>query len=178
MKKLLICLLTLILVFTATACSFQGGGDKPEPTTKEYSVVHVNGKNIKLNYKTDLNKMHYMVSLSEFYSDQLGFMNIVQYSKQYADGPVTYFDMRMRCYQKQNLAETTKEVDFELSPKTINGIEYQYGETTFHDENSNNDYEAHQYFYEFEGDTYSLYLILGREPGNFEEAFMENVYFQ
>lgn len=87
------------------------------------------------------------------------------------------FEVRMMYDDSRSDSELKAIVETQTGAKEqskeINGIKYIYYEYT-----SDEGDIVHHYMYVYEGKVYSIGFFLGKNPGDIEEVFMNNIYFE
>lgn len=178
MKKKIIIIMLVISLFTITGC----GSNKVENNNSSNSkndvsdnnTVKIKDEEIKLNYDTNFNNMYFKENVSKFNTSTMGSNHVIQYVK---DGGVL-FEIRMAYIENKTIEESKKEINFEVSSKKINNLEYQYGIWETKNNETGDTIYAHQYFYEFNGTTYTIVFMSKDNIDDFEKVFMNNVYFK
>ena len=138
MKKvistILICLLAVCAMLTAASCGGKSGGGNTDNTEKQNSgkgepSFTINGDEIELDYERHLKDLYYKENLTELHSDTVGsFRNVI-----YEKNGENVFDIRIVYFAGKSVDEVMSESDYQMSKKTVGGIEYDYFEYTDND---------------------------------------------
>ncbi len=173
-KKFLLYLFVLTSVFTITGC----GNSRNSQTISNNSnddknVVTIQGEKYRLKSDQTLNSLHYKENYVDFYSDAIGNMRTMSYTKQ---GKLI-FEVRIMYDENRSLSESKAIIETQSSAreqsKEINNIKYIY-----YDYKNKDDVTVHLYMYVYNGKVYSIGFFLGENYGNIEEVFMNNVFFE
>ncbi len=138
------------------------------------SMVKIEDEEIKVSYATNFKSMYYLENLSQFNSSTIGNNRIIQYNNK----GKTVFEIRISYYDGVTYDEIKKQVSFELTNKKTNGNLYYYGEWIFTDNSTNINYPVHQYYYIYNNAMYSIAFIINGQIEEFENYFMNNVYYK
>ena len=178
MKKKIIIIMLIICIFNITGCGNKVNSNENNSSVtnnkENKNVVKVNGEEIELTYDTNFNNMYFKENVSKFNTNTMGSNHVIQYIK---EGKVL-FDIRMAYIENKTMEESKKEINFEVNPKKINDLEYQYGTWETKDNETGETIYIHQYLYEFNGTTYTIAFMPKTNIDDFEAAFMKNVYFK
>ena len=175
MKKLisitLICLLAVCTALTVSSCG--GKSDDGTTTQKQNSgkskpTFTINGDEIELSYERNHKDLYYKENLTELHSNTAGSFRNIDY---YKDGD-NVFDIRIVYFAGKSVDEVMSESDYQMSKKTINGIEYDYFEYT------DNDRPGHTYVCAYDGTTYTISFASNYDMKSLEEVFLSQVYFK
>ncbi len=169
-KKIILSFLVIVFLVSITGCRKSDDYNLDNFS----SVVKIGDDEIKLSYETNLKNMYYKENISLFNSDTLGSNRLISYQK----NNKVIFEIRMAYIENKTMDETKEEVNFVLSPRKINDIEYQYGEWILNDANTGEDYNVNEYFFEYKGTTYTICFISNENIKDFENTFMNNIYFK
>ena len=169
MKKVIISVILIAALLLTVGC-----GSKKEESNEAESgnVVMIQGEEFELHSTEDLAGIHYKENYVDFYSDAIGNMRVMSYTK----GGDPVFEVRVMYDENRSLSELKAIVetnyDTKEQSKTINGTEYIYYEYT-----GSAGETIHHYLTVFNGKAYSIGFFLIGDAGNLEEVFMNNVSF-
>ena len=148
-----------------------GGSNNGENGKKNDNVVRIKigDEEFKLDSKDNLYNMHYNENYVDFYTDAIGDVRIMQYSKK---GEMV-FQVRMAYDDNKGYDEIKNLISGYQGIKSINGIGYDY-----FDYITDDNYNAHVYSYYYNNASYVIMFISKIDMSNLEEVFMNNVYFE
>ena len=173
-KKILFCLLVMVGVLTITGCgkSNESNTNTKQEVSKEKNVVTIEGEKYKLDSSDNLYSLHFKENYVDFHTDTIGNYKIMNY----INGDLV-FEVRMMYDDSRSDSELKAIVETQTGAKEqskeINGIKYIYYEYT-----SDEGDTVHHYMYVYDGKVYSIGFFLGKNPGNIEEVFMNNISFE
>ena len=169
MKKIVICLMLVFALLMTSGC---GGKKEEKKDTESGSVVEIQGESFELHSTEDLYDIHYKENYVDFHTDAIGNIRTMTYNKgdEFVFNIMVYYDENTSLEE----AKAIIEVDYgaKEQARTVNGIDYIYYEYA-----DANGYPIHHYMYVYGGHVYSIGIVLGNDPGNIEEVFMNNVRF-
>lgn len=144
--------------------------DNKKEDKKEEAVVTIGDETHVLKNEANVGSIYYLENYVDFNTDQVGNVRIMSYNY---NGEFS-FDIRVN-YEEEHTIDEVKAMmsEYTEGQKEVNGITYTYYEY----KNSLGD-DAHYYLYEYNGHPCSFVFFLGKNPGNIEEVFMNNVSFK
>jgi len=161
----------IISIFTIPGCGNKNNSNENKSSVtnnkENKNVVKVNGEEIELTYDTNFNNMYFKENVSKFNTNTMGSNHVIQYIK---EGKVL-FDIRMAYIENKTMEESKKEINFEVNPKKINDLEYQYGTWETKDNETGETIYIHQYLYEFNGTTYTIAFMSKNNIDELEKMF-------
>ena len=189
MKKVILCLLVFIALFTITGC----GVSNNSKNLKEYNI---NGVSIKLDREESISGMKYKISKA---FDRRAGASTTVYN--------LYYDNNKDKYDTSNLAfslsitadimQTSSNIEYDINKlnnnsslknivraqKTINGITWEYVSLdNYYDSNTTEHLENHSYYYEtYDGKYYTTYIISFNKAeniGDLENDFLNSIVFE
>ncbi len=173
MKKKLLCLLLVLTLFTVIGCGNKNDNIDKTTGNKVTNMVTIGEEQFKLDSSADLYSLHYKRNFVDFYTDAIGDMRTMSYTKD--DNLV--FEVRVMYDEGRSVSElkaiTETQTGASATSKVVNGIEYVYYEYT-----STDGLTVHHYIYAYNGKAYSIGFFLGESAGNIEEVFMNGVSFE
>ena len=175
MKKKLCFVLTILLVVVLSACGSpkensgnnggNGGKGSKEPT------VTIEGNEIELSYESHHKDLYYRENISDLHSDTMGQVSMLSYTQ----GGETYFQVMMVYFENKTVEEAIDLSQYDVSSKTVNGIEYKYFKYT--QKYSDISLPAECYACAYNGTAYTISFISAHDISSFVSVFMENVHF-
>lgn len=172
-RKILLGLVVLITLFTLTGCGNKKEENNKENTKDSKNIVIINKEKFELTSETELYDLHYNENYVDFHTDRVGDYKLMSY--QIGDDLV--FEVRLMYDDSRSDSELKAIIETQTGAKEqskeVNGIKYIYYEYTGTDNET-----VHHYLYVHNGKVYTIAFFLGKEPGNIEEVFMNNVSFK
>ena len=167
MKKYLV--LFIIIGVIVTGCNDDDAkktsGNKKDDVIQK---VNIDGEEIKLSYENNFQRMYYKENVVSFTSNTMSQQRVIAYSK----GGITFFQIHIVYFKDKSIEEVMKETKYERTKKKINDLEYEYFEYPV------NGRTGHTYVYNYEGTTYTINFVFEKDNPDFENIFMNNVYFK
>ena len=171
-KKIITSLFIMVALFTITGCGkAKTNEDKNIGNTKE--IVTIQGEKFNLKSERNLNDLYYKENYVDFHTDAMGNIRTMSYTKQ----EKIIFEVHIMYDENRSLSELKAIIDTQNETKEqskeVNGIKYVYYEYK-----TNDNLTVHHYIYVHKGKTYTIAFILGENPGNIEDVFMNNISFK
>jgi len=170
MKKKIIIVLLIIISLFITGCSTEE--ETTSKTTGTPTIKYKDDK-IKLENENNLKDMYFKENNTKFILSTVDSYHLIEYN--YNDEFV--FEIRMAYVNNKSLKEATKDLSFSTITKKVGDYQYKYGVWELDNEN-NGKLTAHQYFYEYNGTTYTICFFSASNLGIFEDLFMKNIEFK
>ena len=174
LKKISLSLL-IITLFTLSGCGKSQNIESntiPSKTSLK-DVVTIGNEQFELNSSDNLYDMHYKENYVDFHTDRIGNTKIMNYNS----NDEFVFEVRMMYDDSRSDSELRAIIETQTGAKEqskeINGIKYIYYEYISDDGDT-----VHHYMYIHNGKVYSIGIFLGKNPGNIESVFMNNVSFE
>lgn len=165
----------IICLLVVTGCSKSQNIESntvPSKTEKK-DIVTIGSEQFELNSSDNLYDMHYKENYVDFHTDRVGNTKIMNYNS----NDEFVFEVRMMYDDSRSDSELKAIIETQTGAKEqskeINGIKYIYYEYTSDDGDT-----VHHYMYIHNGKAYSIGIFLGKNPGNIESVFMNNVSFE
>jgi len=170
MKKLLVCILSLTLLFAFVGCKKEG---KPisYPEEKKISFL-LDGQEFALNSKGTFQAVRFRENPYDFIVKTAANSHSMSYIVD--EKPV--FQIAIVYFEGQTMNQVLAEIDEEITEKKVGDITYKYYESTFDDEYARQ-IVSHQYVYEKDDIPYIISFSFASVDTNLEQVFMENVRF-
>ena len=166
MRKKILILLTLFILFTITGCGSKTGDNLKK---KEGVPVIVDGEEFILNSTSNLNRFYYLVNYVDFNTDALGNMRLMRYRKK----DETVFEVRIMYETESTFEENINSVKHKPIDRKINNIDYKFFNYV-----SKDGYTIHTYMTYYDNATYVVTFISLKDIATLEKAFMNNTYFK
>lgn len=164
MKKILLIIVMLLLV--------SGCGKKNEEvrnnTNNDGMMVEIDGEKFKLRSSSSLKDMHYKENYVDFYSDAIGNVRTMSYTK---NGEFK-FEVRLMYEDKHSFDEVKEMVSHPSSLKQYGDITY-----TYFDYKGDNNEDIHLYLYSYNDVTYTIMFIAKTNINDLENKFMNSIKF-
>ena len=143
---------------------------KKEETKKEEAIVKIGDETHVLKNEANVGSIYYLENYVDFNTDRVGNTRMMSYNY---NGEFS-FDIRVN-YEEEHSIDEVKAMmsEYTEGKKEVNGITY-----TYYEYKNNLGDDAHYYLYEYNGHPCSFVFFLGKNPGNIEEVFMNNVSFK
>ena len=132
------------------------------------------GVAVNLSNDTTFMNMHYKENVADFYSDTMGNNRVIRYS----ENGKTVSEIKMAYVDGDSIDQLKGPAEYTITPKEVKNIEYQYGEWEANNAESEEPIRVHQYFYTFDGKTYSIAFYSNEDISEFEQSFMDDVSFK
>lgn len=165
----------IICLLVVTGCSKSQNIESntvPSKTEKK-DIVTIGSEQFELNSSDNLYDMHYKENYVDFHTDRVGNTKIMNYNS----NDEFVFEVRMMYDDSRSDSELKAIIETQTGAKEqskeINGIKYIYYEYISDDGDT-----VHHYMYIHNGKVYSIGIFLGKNPGNIESVFMNNVSFE
>ncbi|MBR2828452.1 MAG: hypothetical protein IKE70_04400 [Bacilli bacterium] len=175
MKKFqFIFILVIICLITLTGC---GKESNKESTKKNVNnkkeQVTIGKETFQLKNEANLYDLHYKENYVDFHTDRMGNNKIMNYTK----GEEVIFEVRIMYDESRSLEELKAIIETQANKKEeekeINGIKY-----TYYEYETEESLSVHHYIHVHKGKPYTIAFFLGKNPGNIEKVFMNNVFFE